>query len=325
MLSSILRRSAIVGCAITLFAACKTSPPHDSDASASSSAAVASSATAVDGATPEDKEDDEVRPVYPVDVKPEPIAAKLCDALHAVPEKVRSTCCSETPGFTLASECTRVVSAALQLKAVSLAAADVDRCVAELEKAYAGCDWVGSHKIVPPDSCEGIFHGTLQQGSRCRSSVECADGLRCAGVGPTDVGRCAPPGEDGSPCGGSVDVLERYTRQQTTEKKHPACKGVCDRHRCNALPPLGAPCKASVSCGPGRACVKGACANARLQKLGEACADGECEKGLYCIKGKCVGPQPAGADCTTEFECVAACLLPDGGTKGKCGKRCVIR
>src|SRR4051794_34870877 len=104
MLSSILRRSvigSIIGSAIAAVAACKTSPPQ-SDASASSSAsAVASALTAGDGAAPEEKDDDEVRPVYPVDVKPEPIAAKLCDALHAVPEKVRSACCTETPGFTL--------------------------------------------------------------------------------------------------------------------------------------------------------------------------------------------------------------------------------
>jgi hypothetical protein len=301
--------------------ACKSSSSSGADASAASSASVSA-----DAAPPEERRrDDGVHPVYPVDVKPDPVAAKLCEALHGMPEKVRSTCCSETPGFTLASECTRVVSGALQFKAVTLALADVDKCVSEIEKVYSGCDWVGSHKIIPPESCEGILKGTLQQGARCRSSVECVEGLRCAGVGPTDAGRCAPAGEDGMPCGGSVDVLERYTRQQDSEKKHPVCTGICDRHRCIPPPAVGAPCQASISCGPGKVCVKAKCAVARVQKLGEPCFDGECDKGLYCIKEKCVGPQPAGADCSTEFECMAACLLPDGGTKGKCGKRCVIR
>jgi hypothetical protein len=269
--------------------------------------------------------DDVVRPVYPVDVKPDAIAIKLCDALHALPEKTRSGCCAESPGFTIASECARVVSAALQSKAVSLDAVDVDKCVADLGQTYAGCDWVGSHKIVPPPSCEGILHGTIKEGASCRSSVECLDGLRCAGVGPTSVGRCESPGDEGASCGGSVDVLDRYTRQQKSELKHPACKGICDRHRCVPTPAVGAPCKASVSCGPGKACVNDKCAVARVQKRGDPCADGECDAGLYCIKGRCVGPQPAGAECSTEFECVGACLLSDGGTKGKCGKRCGAR
>jgi hypothetical protein len=313
--SSPVARAACALVAVGLLAACPSSNP-----SAGPDSGVKADASAVASARPPDE--DSVRPVYPVDIKPDPIAIKLCDALHALPEKTRAGCCTEAPGFTLASECARVVSGALQSKAVSLDGADVDRCVGDLEKTYAGCDWVGSHKIAPPVSCEGILRGTLKEAAACRSSVECIDGLRCAGVGPTSVGRCAPPGDEGASCGGSVDVLDRYSRQQNSERKHPPCKGICDRHRCIAPPAVGAPCKASISCGPGKACVNEKCAVARNQKLGEPCADGECDAGLYCIKGKCVGPQPAGADCSTEFECVAACVVPDGGTKGKCGKRC---
>jgi hypothetical protein len=318
-----LRVLVFVGASVSLHAACKSSPPQ---AGGDAAPAVAVDAATADAAPlAESTGGDAVRPVYPEDVKPEPIAVKLCEALHANPEKARAACCSEQPAFTPTSECIRVVSGALQLKAVTLDVAAVDRCVADLEKAYAGCDWVGSHKIVPPESCDLVFRGTLPEGKRCRSSLECLDGLHCAGVGPTDAGRCKAPADDNSACGVAVDVLERYTRQQNPERKHAACRGICDRQRCVAQPPVGAPCKASISCGPDRACVADKCAPARHQKVGEACADGECDKGLYCIKGKCVGPQPAGAECSTEFECIGACLVSDGGTKGKCGRRCAIR
>ena len=44
---------------------------------------------------------------------------------------------------------------------------------------------------------------------KCRSSLECAEGARCNGAGPTTPGKCGPPKANGLPCGGATDRLVR--------------------------------------------------------------------------------------------------------------------
>jgi hypothetical protein len=197
--------------------------------------------------------------VYPVTKDPpDPLAARLCDALHALPARRKAACGGGPPGFHPASECARTLSFALRAGAVTLAGADVDRCAAAMEAALQGCDWVKPLSPPPPPACEGIVKGTRPESAACRSSLECVEGLRCAGAGPTDMGRCAPPRRRGA-CGMAVDTLATHTRQHRIELAHPECEGHCARRACADNVALGGACRSDVECGRGRRCAAGRC------------------------------------------------------------------
>jgi hypothetical protein len=277
-------------------------------------------------AKPEDDgNEDDVRPVYPVDNSPpDPLAQRLCHAIHAVEEERRAACCSEKPGIVFESECVRTLSAALRFKAVTLDAAAVDACVAAVDKTYEGCEWTGPNVPVPPSECRGIVHGLLGKNAKCRSSLECSSAMYCRGVGPTDVGRCTPPGEDGASCGQSVDSLATYVRDQA-ESAHPVCKNVCRGHRCGSFVGEGGACRVTAECESGKLCIEKTCVMRALPKAGEACPGDRCEAGLMCLAGKCMSRKPAGEVCTVDLECIGACLKPGAGASGKCGRKCGVR
>jgi hypothetical protein len=297
--------------------------------------------TATDAATASgDGGGEEVEPVYPVEAnaKPLPLAEKLCDALTAMPEKKRSECCKSSPGVVITAECTRMLSSAMRHGAVELAEADANKCIDAFTKTLEGCDWVGPFPPSPPAACQGILKGKIAQSQRCRSSLECAGDLRCAGVGPTATGRCVEGKPDGETCGGIVDTLAGYTRQIDLEKQHSECKNKCIKRRCAPPATDGKPCQTTADCVAGLQCVAApgpapkigmptkTCTAGKVgTKAGDACPGGECEGDLQCIKGKCAARKAGGEDCTVDFECRGGCLKPDGGDKGKCGPRCDIR
>jgi hypothetical protein len=280
-------------------------------------------------------EEDDVRPVYPVTgVTTNPLATRLCIALHEVPEKKRSTCCKEPPAPVVKGECERMLSAALNAKAVTIEPSAVDACVAAMDATYSGCDWVGPFPPDVPAACLGIVKGTLKAKDRCRSSLECGAGLRCHGVGPTTIGRCGAPREDGAGCsGGNVDTLVTFARQNDLDDTHPECKGYCDRIRCASWVAEGGACRNHRECGPEHSCVSegqhskdsARCMKRARAKLGEACSGDICESGLRCISGKCRPRLTAGTACERDFDCLGGCIKPDGGTKGLCGQKCGVR
>jgi hypothetical protein len=283
---------------------------------------------------------EDVEPVYPVETNApkHPLAVKLCEVLTDMPEKRRSDCCKAAPAVVVTEECVRQLSAAIRHGAVELAEADVETCAAAFGKVLDGCDWVGPFPPAPPAACQGILRGKLAIGSKCRSSLECAGGARCAGVGPTAVGRCTEAKADGELCGGVVDTLGGYTRQIALEKQHPECKNKCIKRRCATAATEGKACQTSADCAAGLMCVGAGgtapkvglgpkqCALGKVpSKAGEPCPGGECEGDLQCIKGKCAARKAAGEDCTVDFECRGGCLRGDAGDKGKCGARCDLR
>jgi hypothetical protein len=311
MNASKIARLALI---LLLLSACKRErPPSIGDAATFTRAAPDQPPNPRDDAV----RDPNVRPVYPLEVKPSTVAQKLCDALHAIPVTRRAECCKASPGVVLTSECVRNLSAALAQRAVVIDAKDIDACRADMEKAYEGCDWIGPYNRPPPKACLDILHGQLGVSSACRSSLECADGLRCLGVGPTDVGRCGPPSVEGRLCNSAVDPLAVYTRQDDYELHHPACDhGWCDRNRCEAIGREGAECKSNPECGPEARCKDGKCAKGAVAKKGEPCLGGDCTGELRCVQGKCAEPKPLGATCTADPECNAACI------SGKCQTSC---
>jgi hypothetical protein len=180
-----------------------------------------------------ENENDRVRSVYPVEgAAQELLAVRLCAALQEAPQVRRAACSATTPGALATGECVRTLSAALRSGAVSLTTIDVDRCVEAMDRATEGCGWVGPNTLQPAGECQGIVQGVLTEGSRCRSSLECIEGLRCHGLGPTVAGTCGTPRDEGAACGGSVDPLAVYARQNDYELHHPECRGWCNRRTC---------------------------------------------------------------------------------------------
>jgi hypothetical protein len=305
------------------------------DAGVTADAGAAASADGGGGA-------EDVEPVYPVEQNAPalPIAQKLCDALTTLPEKKRAACCKASPGIVLVTECTRQLSAAIRHDALAVDDKDVDACIAAFDKTLDGCDWVGPFPPGPPPACQGIFKGKLRAGQKCRSSLECTGDLRCKDLGPTTAGRCgaAGAGEETS-CGGTVDSLATYTRQNDVDRRHPECKERCIKHKCQAPIGAGGACQISSDCVDGLQCLPTASAVALKNgqpprtciagkapsKEGEPCPGAVCEGSLQCIHGKCAERKAGGEACTDDFECRGGCLKADSGTKGTCGPRCDIR
>jgi len=262
-----------------------------------------------------------VRPVYETTGAVDPRAARLCQALYALPEERRATCCAGRPGVVLADACTGVLSAALRSDALVLEATRVEACTLALARAYAGCGWVGPFGPPFPKECQGLFTGRRAAGETCRSSLECASDLLCAGAGPTDAGRCAGPGTRGASCSTAADTLASYTRQDA-DVLHPQCQGLCRRHRCEEAATPGAACASSQQCRPGHHCAEGRCADG-LAEVGQRCSGGDCADGLRCLNGTCFAPLGPGAACTSDFECTGGCLVGAGARR--CGMRCDLR
>jgi hypothetical protein len=262
-----------------------------------------------------------VVPVYPHEVAAdEPLAVRLCEALHDLAARRRADCCRRAPGTSLAAECARVLSAALRNKAVRLDAAELKACRDALDRELTGCDWVGPLPPPLPVACDGIVRGLLPAQAPCRSSLECARELRCRGAGPTSPGVCEPARAEGA-CELATDTLAAYTRQDRVDELHPECLGFCDRHGCGPVLALGAACVFSPSCGRGHRCAGGRCVDGGRGKEHDACTGADCEPGLRCVKARCLRPATTGT-CTSDFECRGGCVKAPGATTGVCGARC---
>jgi hypothetical protein len=205
-------------------------------------APVAASASAAGGASSEPGSD-ELKPVYPVDAgPPDPLAARLCDALHAVPAKRLAACTSKPAGPAPAivqGQCVRTLTAALAAHAVKVDPGDVDRCNDAMTRATSGCDWAAGAGLSPlPAECDGVVHGALAAGASCRSSLECPDGSRCQGLSTIDTGTCAAPKAAGLPCNLADDMLATFARQDHYDRAHPECAGTCVGRMCRPAAPL---------------------------------------------------------------------------------------
>jgi hypothetical protein len=213
-----------------------------------------------------------------------------------------------------------MLTSALHDGAVTIADADVDRCVEESNRAYQGCDWVTPMSSKAPSACGGIVLGQLDEGKRCRSALECKAGLQCQGAGPTDAGTCARPSAKGAPCFLSVDALAAAVRD-SNESAHPACAGACIAKKCTDFEPRGGNCNASAQCARGDHCSNGKCVAGAFAKLGEPCEDA-CESGAACVAFKCVKLKGNGESCSSPFECSGSCLKTSDAVAGTCGMKC---
>ncbi|MEZ4265733.1 MAG: hypothetical protein R3F39_05090 [Myxococcota bacterium] len=265
----------------------------------------------------------EPKPVYPAVAQADPLADRLCEALHTVPARRRADCCEQkTTGYLVTADCVATLSAALAAEGLTLSESSVAACEKAMAEAHAGCGWVGPFPARVPAACDGVFVGALGAGERCRSALECAPGLACRGLAPTTVGVCAPPARRGRACQTGIDPLAALTRQEGTSAAHPECEGFCARHLCQDATPLGEPCQTNLQCGPNAHCEGGTCQPGAEAAEGAACIDGGCPRDTRCIDKICQKPKPEGAPCQSDAQCQGGCLKPPDATEGQCGTRC---
>ena len=279
---------------------------------ASSSASASAAPPAASSGSP----DEEVRPVYPaLTAPPEPLAVRICGLVHSTAELRADACCRRKRGKSgLEKECERAVSGALSLKRVTVAEDKVVACEKALELTFAACDWVRpfGEPSIPPE-CTSLFEGVLPASARCRSHLECASGLFCEGLSPTQAGSCSAPRLDGG-CFGGTDSLATLARQKLGDK-HAACDGICVARRCAEPVALGAACKASAECGKDAHC-EGTC------KKGPPNDCSACPYGTGCVEGSCRAHKKDGEACGTDNECRGQCVKAKGAKTGACAMQC---
>jgi hypothetical protein len=260
----------------------------------------------------------------PAPAKEDPLARRVCDALHGLPSTRRQACCGGMAS-NLAAACADALTAAIRRRAITIQGARIDRCVSETERALAGCSWVTPLLPNLPAACAGIVAGTLKEGAACHSSLECVDGLYCRGVSAAQPGVCRPPAAPRSRCELPADNLAAYARARE-DPRHASCEGRCERGQCLPFIPAGGACVSSALCVPGLHCMEGKCQAKPLPGIGDACsASNVCEAGAYCDAGKCEALKEAGAACRLPFECRAlACEKTPGSRTGKCADACIV-
>ncbi len=310
-------------------AGCKGPDASRAEATGAGDASVPDAGAAAPHAAPPQAESpgsEEIRPVYPRDAgPPDPLAQRFCDAVYGLPARRAAECCGTAPGVGagLADQCVRMLSYAMGANAIKIAPASVDACTEAMTKATVGCDWVTITKSVPiPPSCEGILEGQRREKATCRSSLECAPGLRCLGLSAIDLGVCGAPRPTGGECNLAIDTLASFTRQDHYARAHAECEGWCSARRCRPAGAEGGACKSDAACGKLR-CEGGKCTSAPVPGAGEACSV-ECAYGLRCIGEKCATPKAEGAACEGDVECRGKCVAGDGGKGGTCGKTCTM-
>jgi hypothetical protein len=163
-----------------------------------------------------------------------PEVERVCNALAALPRERRAQCSGHKPGLALTSECERMLNAAVGDGSIALPPAAADRCVAEQEARYGGCDFTAAVVLPPLASCSSMLIGQRALGDSCRSSLECSSGLHCKGASPVEAGVCAAPSPTGARCGLATDALGAYLPSRETD--HPECMGRCIQRRCASTP-----------------------------------------------------------------------------------------
>lgn len=269
-----------------------------------------------------------VVPVMPTAVAAAPTAdeqlaiTRLCSVLHALPSRRKQDCCGHV-GNDLSDACVTALTQALPKDGLRI---DTDRlaaCETASSRALAGCNWVSPLLPGTPAACTSIVIGGLTAGARCGSSLACAAGHYCRGVGPGISGICELSAKVGDACETSNDNLAILLRAHD-DPRHPVCAGLCLRGRCLPVADEGGQCASSAFCAAGLSCVGGQCSAQPLKLAGAHCdAAQPCAAGLICGEGVCAAAKAAGATCSLPFECQSlSCEKTPGADRGICADAC---
>ena len=256
-------------------------------------------AAPVDAAEPLDL----IHPPYPErDGPDDPLALRVCAALHGLPAARRRACCPATATAPAdadrSAECAHRLSAAVRRGALRIEGPLVDGCTAAMQALHEGCGWVGLEPLLAPAACRRLVLGLTPARTGCRSSLECQGDLHCEGLaGPPAPapGVCRPARHHGAACAPAADPLADLLLADQVEADHPGCTGHCERGRCVTPITIDGPCVDSRHCGPGLHCAHKRCASGPWPLLAEECTT-RCEGLARCQGGLCVGP-PAQRPC----------------------------
>lgn len=205
------------------------------------------------------------------------LAQRVCSVLQREPAQRRQQCCGGDPERHLASECQSALAPALERGSLSIDAAALEACARASAEQQQGCSWVTPGQPLPPAACQGLTRGRLSAGATCRSALECQSPLHCAGSTPSEPGRCALPGEEGSACATQSDPLAALLFSGDLERAHPSCSGSCSL--------LTRRCEAASAAAAQRS--SGKAASRQTAGSGEACqSDFDCASG-GCSAGRC--------------------------------------
>jgi hypothetical protein len=209
--------------------------------------------------------------------KPDPRAEALCQTLHGLPAERRAGCCDNhavSLDSTIETQCVEVISALLERKQVLLSPERLAGCEAAQQRALDGCSWVRPLATPAVDACQHLLVGTLQDGARCASSLECQDGLRCHGASALSFGRCGKPKRERMPCGAAIDPLAFALGGRDLDAHHPECEGQCVLGRCSARSSAAKAKVARVMAAEGETCandfdcLEGGCVKAAAASTG---------------------------------------------------------
>jgi hypothetical protein len=206
---------------------------------------------------------------------PAPEAVAVCDWVQRRPLQRKAECCGGAPLTTTFDACVSSLDRALQSGGVRVDAAALERCAAAVERERSGCDWVTPGVPLPPAECRALVLGRVAAGGACRSSLECAAPLHCAGATPVEPGTCAEPIALDAVCARTSDALASLLMTDV-EAEHPLCAGTCSfgAGRCQASALAPAP-REGRRASPGEAC------NTDFDCASGGCADsGQC--GMKC-------------------------------------------
>jgi hypothetical protein len=263
-----------------------------------------------------------VAPAIEVSTTERSLIEQVCATLHALPNARKKDCCGHD-ATDLSAVCVATLSAALPQGGIALKPQAIAACASASAASLTGCNWVTPLLPEPPAACTGVVTGSLDVGASCQSSLACADGQYCRGMGPGIAGRCAQSEPAGGACETPNDNLASMLRAQD-DPKHRSCQGLCLRGRCLAVAQEGGQCVSTAFCADGLSCVAGLCSSQTLSQAGAACdASNACAAGLICGSGHCAAPKIAGASCALPFECRSlACEKSPGAQLGVCADAC---
>jgi hypothetical protein len=173
------------------------------------------------------------------------------------------------------------------------------------------------------DCVAGVCRTLIDDGAVCDDVDRCR--TDCTTCRPDDVDgtlRCLPHGEDGAPCGGTVDCRHGF---------------ICDAggHRCIPGNDEGGPCTTiddcrdeTLACGADGRCIpRGTAGEVCDPAVPSACREGRCvvtdADGPRCSLGTVLDGCGVDGDCVAEAVCVCGTCAPPP-TSGPCsdGRRC---
>jgi hypothetical protein len=257
------------------------------------------------------------------------------DAFSADHERLRSTCSSADLGVSESVAraagrlCAGDLATALSRARASFSPEAAHQCVEILRASPLTAASEGD-SLFAHTPCDRVVVGEQAEGSPCRYSLECKDGLACVGYAPGSDGTCKKPPRVGESC--SAQQFATILNGPAAALHHPACAhgAWCEGSTCRTKQPAGRTCSTNDGCSDGLVCAGGKCA--APARVGTPCTKTtDCAFRLWCDRtgadgaGRCTEKLGEGKACADPDSCSGRCDMPaDAGPdkRGTCVSVC---